>query len=230
MPHRRRRAARPPRRSTSHDAQNRSPVYRRRPVASSHSTIAEREHVAAPIERLAAALLGRHVRELALERAGAGLGAARARRARDAEVEQLDAAVVGDEHVRAARRRGARCRAACRRRHAARARSAARRRRRSRSRARARAAARSPRCVGRAHQLPARPRRARYSIAKKYCRRRPADVVDLHDVRVMQRAPRGAPRRGTSPRTRRRRRARGRMRLSDHAASRSPRCRVARAR
>ena len=58
------------------------------------------EDVGARVDRLAARLLGRHVRELALEQARLRLrGAERARRLGDAEVDQLDRAVVGDEHV-----------------------------------------------------------------------------------------------------------------------------------
>ena len=59
---------------------------------------AEREHVAAAIDRLADALLGGHVRDLALERAGPGLDGA-VRGLRDPEVRDLDAAVVADEEV-----------------------------------------------------------------------------------------------------------------------------------
>ena len=60
---------------------------------------AEREHVAAAIDIAPAALLGRHVRELALDDARLGLDRSR-RRLRDAEVEQLHAAVVADHDVR----------------------------------------------------------------------------------------------------------------------------------
>src|SRR5690606_38654631 len=49
---------------------------------------AEREDVAAPVERLAEDLLGRHVRVLAFDRAGAR-ARVRAARLRDAEIEQL---------------------------------------------------------------------------------------------------------------------------------------------
>src|SRR5688572_30435049 len=59
---------------------------------------ADREDVAAPIERQAAHLLGRHVAELALEHAGHRARVAR-RRLRDAEVDDLDLALVRDEHV-----------------------------------------------------------------------------------------------------------------------------------
>ena len=55
---------------------------------------AEREDVAAAVERLAEDLLGRHVRVLALDRAGAR-PRVRAARLRDAEVEQLHGAVGG---------------------------------------------------------------------------------------------------------------------------------------
>ena len=60
---------------------------------------AQREHVAAAVERLAAALLRRHVRDLALEGAVPGVGLQRGH-AGDAEVDQLHAAVVADEDVR----------------------------------------------------------------------------------------------------------------------------------
>jgi hypothetical protein len=56
----------------------------------------EREHVAAAVERLAEDLLGRHVRVLALHRAGAGARVG-ATRLGDAEVEHLHGAAV-DEH------------------------------------------------------------------------------------------------------------------------------------
>ena len=59
----------------------------------------EREHVAAAIERLAEDLLGRHVRVLALDRAGAR-PRVRAARLRDAEVEQLHGAVGAHHDVR----------------------------------------------------------------------------------------------------------------------------------
>ena len=59
---------------------------------------AEREHVGAAIDRLGPALLGRHVRVLALHHAALGLGRALAG-PRDAEVEHLDRAVVADHHV-----------------------------------------------------------------------------------------------------------------------------------
>jgi len=59
---------------------------------------AEREQIAPAIESLAAALLGRHVRCLALERSGLGLVLAIVG-ARDPEIEELDRAVVADEHV-----------------------------------------------------------------------------------------------------------------------------------
>ncbi len=54
---------------------------------------AEGEDVAAPVERQAAHLLGRHVAELALEDAGLGL-ARLAGRLGDAEVDELDLALV----------------------------------------------------------------------------------------------------------------------------------------
>ena len=60
---------------------------------------AEREHVAAAVDRLAEALLGRHVRDLALERARLGLGRP-VRRLRDPEVDDLHRAVVADQDVR----------------------------------------------------------------------------------------------------------------------------------
>jgi hypothetical protein len=60
---------------------------------------AERVDVDAAIERLGAALLGRHVRELALGDAGRGRVLA-LRRLGDPEVDQLDRAGVGDDDVR----------------------------------------------------------------------------------------------------------------------------------
>ncbi len=60
---------------------------------------AEREHVAARVELFASALLGRHVGELALERALLRLRAL-VRPLRDAEVRNLDGAVVRHEDVR----------------------------------------------------------------------------------------------------------------------------------
>jgi hypothetical protein len=59
---------------------------------------AEREHVAAPVERHALVLLGRDVRELPLEVAGLGLVLLR-RGLRHAEVEQLRDAVEADHDV-----------------------------------------------------------------------------------------------------------------------------------
>jgi hypothetical protein len=59
---------------------------------------AEREDVAASIERLAAALLGAHVGVLAFDLAARRLGEAMGS-GRDAEVEQLDVTAVGHEHV-----------------------------------------------------------------------------------------------------------------------------------
>ena len=59
---------------------------------------ADREDVAAAIERQAADLLGRHVPELALEHAGHRARVA-GRGLRDAEVDDLDLALVRDEHV-----------------------------------------------------------------------------------------------------------------------------------
>ena len=59
---------------------------------------ADGEDVAAAIDRRAPALLGRHVADLALERAGERLHFAR-RRLGDAEVDDLDAAVEADDDV-----------------------------------------------------------------------------------------------------------------------------------
>ena len=59
---------------------------------------ADGEDVAAAIDRRAAALLGRHVADLALERAGQRLHFAR-RRLGDAEVDDLDRAVEADDDV-----------------------------------------------------------------------------------------------------------------------------------
>ena len=59
---------------------------------------AEREDIGAPVERLAAELLGRHVRDLALERSGAGRARAVGRFG-DAEVDHLRGAVAVDEDV-----------------------------------------------------------------------------------------------------------------------------------
>ena len=59
---------------------------------------ADGEDVAASIERQPPHLLGRHVAELPLEDARLRL-ASLARRLRDAEVDDLDLAVVGQEHV-----------------------------------------------------------------------------------------------------------------------------------
>ncbi len=59
---------------------------------------AEREHVAAAIERLPEQLLGGHVLGLALDRTDLGLG--RAADLRDAEVEDLGDALGRDEQVR----------------------------------------------------------------------------------------------------------------------------------
>ncbi len=59
---------------------------------------ADREDVAAPIDRQAAHLLGRHVAELPLEDAGLRLRRL-ARRLGDAEVDQLALALVPDQHV-----------------------------------------------------------------------------------------------------------------------------------
>ena len=56
------------------------------------------EYIAAPIERDAFALLGRHVADLALERARAGLLRLLAETG-DAEVQQLDRAIEGDHDV-----------------------------------------------------------------------------------------------------------------------------------
>ena len=59
---------------------------------------ADREDVAAPVDRQPAHLLGRHVAELALQ--DSGLGRRRlAGRLGDAEVDELDLALVADEHV-----------------------------------------------------------------------------------------------------------------------------------
>jgi hypothetical protein len=63
---------------------------------------AEREDVGSAIEGLTQGLLGRHVRQLALEHARLGLLAAEAGDARDAEVAQADAAVATEEDVRGA--------------------------------------------------------------------------------------------------------------------------------
>jgi len=59
---------------------------------------AERPEIAAAIDRLSPALLGGHVRDLALERTDLRLLRA-TRRARDTEVDQLDRTFVADEHV-----------------------------------------------------------------------------------------------------------------------------------
>ena len=59
----------------------------------------EREEIAAPVERAARELLGRHVRQLALHRAGARAGEP-ALGLRDAEVQDLHRALVGHEEVR----------------------------------------------------------------------------------------------------------------------------------
>ncbi|MFO0631344.1 MAG: hypothetical protein U0168_00680 [Nannocystaceae bacterium] len=59
---------------------------------------AQGEHVAAAVQRLGPALLGRHVRHLALADAGLGDVGARGDLG-DAEVGHLHAAVVGDHHV-----------------------------------------------------------------------------------------------------------------------------------
>ena len=59
---------------------------------------AQREEVAAAVDRLAPGLLGRHVLELALQRAGLGLRGLR-RGLRDAEVAELDVALVRDQDV-----------------------------------------------------------------------------------------------------------------------------------
>jgi hypothetical protein len=59
---------------------------------------AEREHVGARVDVAAADLLGREVADLALDEAGLGLGRA-VHRHRDAEVDDLDGAVVADHDV-----------------------------------------------------------------------------------------------------------------------------------
>ncbi len=59
---------------------------------------AQREEVAAPVDGLGPGLLGRHVLELPLERAGLRLRGLR-RGLRDAEVAELDVALVGDQDV-----------------------------------------------------------------------------------------------------------------------------------
>ena len=59
---------------------------------------ADGEHIGAAVDGLAAEVLGRHVDELALERAGPRAMRGR-RRLGDAEVHQLHLAVVGHEHV-----------------------------------------------------------------------------------------------------------------------------------
>ena len=58
----------------------------------------DREDVGAPIDGLPQRLLGRHVRDLALDDAGGGLLAI-ALRLRDPEVGQLDLALIADQHV-----------------------------------------------------------------------------------------------------------------------------------
>jgi hypothetical protein len=59
---------------------------------------AHREDVGAAVDALAARLLGRHVRDLALEHAGARLRG-RVERLGDAEIDDLHLAVVGHEDV-----------------------------------------------------------------------------------------------------------------------------------
>ena len=60
---------------------------------------AQRVHVGAPVERIAARLLGRHVLDLALERAGLGRLAAPRVGLRDAEVDELRGPADRDEEV-----------------------------------------------------------------------------------------------------------------------------------
>src|SRR3954470_2357228 len=60
---------------------------------------AERKEIAAPVDRLAARLLGRHVTELALELAGSRGFAHAADRLGDAEIHELHGAVRADEDV-----------------------------------------------------------------------------------------------------------------------------------
>ena len=71
---------------------------RRRPVSDLPEHDAQREHVGAVVDLLGGGLLGRHVLDLPLEAARAGVRDA-AERARDAEVDQLHRALERDEHV-----------------------------------------------------------------------------------------------------------------------------------
>ena len=85
-------------------------------VSSSHSTMPTREHVGARVERLAARLLGRHVRELALEQPGLRLLRDLRRVALAMpKSTSFTLALVGRRARSAARRRGAPGPAACRR-------------------------------------------------------------------------------------------------------------------
>ena len=78
-----------------------------RPVSSSHRMIAGRVHVGATVELLAARLLGRHVRDLAVDDAGRGLLELERRR-REPEVGQLHLAACTTPGRWAARCRGGR--------------------------------------------------------------------------------------------------------------------------
>jgi hypothetical protein len=72
------------------------PANSGRPVTSSCSTMPALQHVGAAVDRLAARLLGRHVRELALDDA---LVLGDVARPGDAEVDDLDRAVPRHQHV-----------------------------------------------------------------------------------------------------------------------------------
>ena len=74
------------------------PFQRRFPTAASQSMTPTEKTSARRSTRSRARLLGRHVRDLALEHAGARLER-RVHRLRDAEVDDLHLAVVGDEDV-----------------------------------------------------------------------------------------------------------------------------------